>query len=102
MQTDRNTKEGGHEARPPESTIAQKRVVCGRSAAAATDVLVADLAVDFHIPEDMENLEDVIVNTLNKRKARGVGEMSTSPPVRVQIIRHARTHSVGKSQSCMF
>ena len=43
-------------------------------------MVVADLAVDFHIPEDMENLEDVIVNTLNKRKARGVDEMSTSPP----------------------
>ena len=30
------------------------------------------------------------------------GTESDGVQVRVQIIRHARTHSVGKSQSCMF
>ena len=37
--------------------------------------------------------------------AKPLGDDSPRPwikRVRVQIIRHARTHSVGKSQSCMF
>ena len=46
----------------------------------------------------MSSLEGDIALKLNAFEYQGLYDLRTG----VQIIRHARTHSVGKCQSCMF
>ena len=43
-----------------------------------------------------------LVISLDSLLGESFGGRDSIDPVRVQIIRHARTHSVGKYQSCMF
>ena len=69
-----------------------------------TDVLVADSngKSDPYVTLAMGHPSAVNSLALPRSETPDLADSTKQPKVRVQIIRHARTHSVGKHQSCMF